>query len=217
LPARNPTSEKKPSPKAAPKAAAKAAAKAAPKAAAKAAPKAAAKAAPKAAPKVAAPKVARTAQVLDKYRQDALAAATAAIDKQAIEPVLIDLSAAHSYTDYLLVTSGQGNRAVSAIAEHIQKVLAERGVRSIGSEGVNEGHWALLDFGDIVVHVFDHNRREFYDLEGLWFDAPRIELAIPPAQRLAAQTLRYDDFPAEASDHRPATPGTPTSYGSGAR
>lgn len=144
----------------------------------------------------------------DKYREDAIAAASAALAKQAIEPVLIDLSAAHCYTDYLLVTSGQGSRGVSAIAEHIQHVLTERGVRTLGSEGVREGHWALLDFGDIVVHVFDHSLREFYDLEGMWFDAPRIELTIPPAQRLEAQTLRYDDLPpeGEGSPERDARP-----------
>ena len=155
------------------------------------------------------------AQNQDKYRQDAIAAANAAIAKQAIEPVLIDLSTAHSYTDYLLVTSGQGSRGVSAIAEHVEKALAERGVRSLGSEGVREGHWALLDFGDVVVHVFDHNLREFYDLEGMWFDSPRIELAIPAEQRLAAQTLRYDDLPPEDGPEAAVAPRgqRDTSYG----
>jgi len=132
-----------------------------------------------------------------KYREDALAAANAAIAKLAIEPVLIDLSESHSYTDYLLVASGQGSRGVSAIAEHIEKVMTERGVRSIGKEGLREGNWALLDFGDFVVHIFDQHLREFYDLESLWFDAPRIELVIPPEQRLAAHTARYDDFSPE--------------------
>ena len=132
-----------------------------------------------------------------KYRQDAIAAANAAIAKLAIEPVLIDLSESHSYTDYLLVASGQGSRGVSAIAEHIEKVMTERGVRSIGKEGLREGNWALLDFGDFVVHIFDQHLREFYDLESLWFDAPRIELVIPPEQRLAAHTARYDDFSPE--------------------
>ncbi|WP_158257466.1 ribosome silencing factor [Haliangium sp. UPWRP_2] len=125
------------------------------------------------------------------YRQDAIAAANAAIAKKAIEPVLIDLSGVQSYTDYLLVTSAHGSRGVRAIGEHVEKVLAERGVYPIGSEGVAEGHWALIDFGDLVVHVFDQNLREFYDLEGMWFDAPRIELAIPPDQRLEAQAFRY--------------------------
>lgn len=133
----------------------------------------------------------------EKYRQDAIAAAEAAIAKLAIEPVLIDLSTSHSYTDYLLVASGQGSRGVSAIAEHIEKTMTERGVRTLGKEGLREGNWALLDFGDVVVHVFDQHLREFYDLESLWFDAPRIELKIPPEQRLLAHSTRYEDFSPE--------------------
>ncbi len=143
----------------------------------------------------------------EKYRLDAIAAATAAIAKKAIEPVLIDLSGSQSYTDYLLVTSAHGSRGVRAIGEHVEKVLAERGVHPIGSEGIAEGHWALIDFGDLVVHVFEQNLREFYDLEGMWFDAPRIELAIPPEQRLEAQAFRYhDDLLAEEQEGGAAEP-----------
>jgi ribosome-associated protein len=130
----------------------------------------------------------------DSYAQSALAAAQAAIDKKAIEPVLIDLSQAQSYTDYLLVASASSPRAVKAIAEHIVEVLAERGLRQLGTEGVRDGRWALLDFGDIVVHVFEHPLREFYDLEGMWFDAPRLPLVVPPEQRLTAQSAPlYDE------------------------
>lgn len=130
----------------------------------------------------------------DSYAEAALAAAQAAIDKKAIEPVLIDLSQAQSYTDYLLVASASSPRAVKAIAEYVVEVLAERGLRQLGVEGVRDGRWALLDFGDIVVHVFEHPLREFYDLEGMWFDAPRLPLSIPPEQRLTSQSAPlYDD------------------------
>lgn len=139
----------------------------------------------------------RTAASQLKYEQDAIAAANAAIAKLAIEPVLMDLSQAHSYTDYLLVVSGQGTRGVSAIAEHIKEAMTERGVKLLGSEGLREGNWALLDFGDMVVHVFDQHLREFYDLESMWFDAPRLELVIPPEQRRKAAAARYDDFSPE--------------------
>lgn len=145
-------------------------------------------------------------QPQEKYRQDAIAAANAALAKKAIEPVLIDLSAAQSYTDYLLVTSAHGTRGVRAIGEHVEKVLAERGVLPLGREGLSEGHWALLDFGDLVVHVFDQNLREFYDLEGMWFDAPRIELVIPPEQRLEAQAFRYGDDLAPDDHDEPDEP-----------
>lgn len=130
----------------------------------------------------------------DGYQKAALAAAQAAIDKKAIEPVLIDLSQVQSYTDYLLVASASSPRAVKAIAEHVVEALAEHGLRQLGTEGVRDGRWALLDFGDVVVHVFEHPLREFYDLEGMWFDAPRLPLNVPPEQRLAAQSAhRYDE------------------------
>ena len=118
------------------------------------------------------------------YLKKALSAAQAAIDKKALGPVLIDLHEAQSYTDYLLVASAPGPRAVRAIAEHVQEVMAEQGHRALGVEGVGEGRWALLDYGELVLHVFDQPLREFYDLEGMWFDAPRVELQVPPEQRL---------------------------------
>lgn len=122
----------------------------------------------------------------DIYLQKARDAAQAAIDKKAIEPVLIDLSQAKSYTDYLIVASAPGPRAVRAVAEHVEEAMAEQGFRPLGVEGINEGRWALLDYGELVIHVFDQPLREFYDLEGMWFDAPRIALEVPPEQRLSA-------------------------------
>jgi ribosome-associated protein len=122
------------------------------------------------------------------YLKKALCAAQAAIDKKALGPVLIDLTDTQSYTDYLLIASAQGSRAVRSIAEHVEQVMAEQGYRPIGVEGIREGRWALLDYGELVFHVFDQPLREFYDLEGMWFDAPRIALKVPPEQRL----LPYD-------------------------
>lgn len=128
------------------------------------------------------------------FLKKALCAAQAAIDKKALGPVLIDLNAAQSYTDYLLVASGQGPRAVHAIAEHVEQVMAEQGFRALGVEGAREGRWALLDYGEVVCHIFDQPLREFYDLEGMWFDAPRVPLAVPPEQRLPAPgTYDYED------------------------
>jgi ribosome-associated protein len=130
----------------------------------------------------------------DKYRQDALVAAQAAIDKKGIEPVLIDLTQSDSYTDYMLIVSAQADRAVRAVADGVVESMQQRGARLIGAEGLREGRWALLDFGDVVVHVFEHPLREFYDLEGMWFDAPRIPLQIPADQRIDAQSpYRFDE------------------------
>lgn len=123
----------------------------------------------------------------------ALVAANAAIDKKALEPVLIDLSESHSYADFLLVVSARSGRGIKAIAEHVVETMGESGHRTVGVEGVREGRWALIDFGDVVVHVFDQPLREFYDLEGMWFDAPRVALEVPPEQRSAARaSFDYD-------------------------
>jgi len=140
-------------------------------------------------PAVAAQRAQADARSLEK----AMCAAQAAIDKKGMGPVLLDLREQKSYTDYLLVVSGQGPRAAKAIAESVFEAMAEQGYRSVGAEGVREGRWALLDYGDLVVHVFDHPLREFYDLEGMWFDAPRIELDVPKEQRIVPGAMSYGD------------------------
>jgi len=104
----------------------------------------------------------------------------AALDKKALLPVLIDVSGRASYADYVGIVSGRSDRQVDAIAEHVHKVMRERGRRLLGSEGTRNGRWALLDFGDVVVHVFYHPVREVFDLESLWIDAPRVKLRVPP-------------------------------------
>src|SRR6185436_19355338 len=107
----------------------------------------------------------------------------AALDKKCLEPVLLDVRALASYCDYILVVSGRSDRQVQSIAEGVRDELGKLGTKTISSEGLREGQWSLLDFGDIIVHVFYHPVREFYDLEGLWSDAPRLPLVVPPEAR----------------------------------
>lgn len=107
-------------------------------------------------------------------------ALTAALDKKALEPVLLDVRSQSSYTDFILLLSGRSDRHVQAVADAVLEALSRQGQRPIGVEGQQQGHWTLADFGDFVVHVFYHPMREFYDLEGLWCDAPRVELQVPP-------------------------------------
>jgi ribosome-associated protein len=120
-------------------------------------------------------------------RHVALVATGAALDKKALEPVLLDVRGATSYTDFILIVSGGSDRQVQAIADGIVARAAEEGVRPLGVEGDREGHWVLVDLGDVVVHVFYHQLREFYDLEGLWSDAPQVMLEVPPEARLSAE------------------------------
>jgi ribosome-associated protein len=114
----------------------------------------------------------------------ALRALSLALDKKALEPVLLDVRELCSFCNYQLVLSGRSDRQVDAIADGISVGLKMEGLRAIGSEGARTGQWALLDYGDFVVHVFLHSAREHYDLEGLWNDAPRIPLEVPPDARL---------------------------------
>jgi ribosome-associated protein len=119
-----------------------------------------------------------------KAQREALAAARTAIDaalaKKALLPVLIDVSGRASYTDYIGIVSGRSDRQVDAIADHVHKVMQESGRRLLGREGTHNGRWALLDFGDVVLHVFYHPVRETFDIESLWIDAPRVKLQVPP-------------------------------------
>lgn len=102
-----------------------------------------------------------------------------------IDPVLIDVSGKAGYTDFILVVSGRSDRHVEALAEAIQKELARVRQRPIGVEG-SGGRWTLLDYGDLVVHVFYPSVRDFYDIEALWIDAPRIALDLSRADLAGA-------------------------------
>jgi ribosome-associated protein len=115
------------------------------------------------------------------------AAVEAALDKKALEPVLMDVRGMCSYTNYMLVVSGRSDRQVEAIADGILDGLRERGVRALGVEGKGSGQWVLVDFGDMIAHVFHHPAREHYDIESLWIDAPRVALDVPAEARLSAE------------------------------
>ena len=114
----------------------------------------------------------------------AMRALTLALEKKALEPVLLDVRQLCSFCNYQLVISGRSERQVDAIADSIELGLKQEGLRAISTEGARTGQWALLDYGDFVVHVFLHAAREHYDLEGLWNDAPRIALDIPADARI---------------------------------
>ena len=97
-------------------------------------------------------------------------------ERKAIEPVLFEVGKLVSITDYFLIASGNSSRQVQAITRYVQRKMLEKGIRNHGIEGEQDGHWVLMDYGDIVIHIFYQPYREFYDLEGLWIDAPRINV-----------------------------------------
>jgi len=117
----------------------------------------------------------------------AMRALALALDKKALEPVLLDVRGLCSFCNYQLVLSGRSDRQVDAIAEGIESGLKHHhGLRSLSSEGARSGQWALLDYGDFVVHVFLHTAREHYDIEGLWNDAEQVAIDVPADARLPA-------------------------------
>ena len=109
-------------------------------------------------------------------RELALKVAEAALDKKAARIEIIDVRGKVDYTDYVIVMSGRSDRQVAAIARGIEEDLKHKyGSRCSGVEGLPQGNWVLLDFSDVVVHVFHQEARGYYDLEALWLDADRVE------------------------------------------
>ncbi len=102
-----------------------------------------------------------------------------ALDKKAYDLELLHVAALTSLADYFLICTGRSDTQVRAIAQHIEEKLGETGIRPLSREGHSRGQWVLLDYGDVVVHVFYQPIRTFYDLEGLWMKAPRMELPEP--------------------------------------
>ena len=113
-------------------------------------------------------------------KERALQALEAALTKNALQPVLMDVSKTSSYTNYILVLSGRSTRQVEAIAEAVRQGMKGAGHEVLGVEGIRPAQWMLLDYSDVVVHVFYHPQRQYYDLEGLWSEAPREPIEVPP-------------------------------------
>lgn len=144
--------------------------------------KAKAKAAPKKAPRRA-PVRAKASPAVPKARalpenpealKLALEAAQAIDDKQGTDIIILDVRGKASYADYIVLASGDTERLVTALAEGIEERLKPQGHRPVSREGTDSGQWVLLDYSDVVVHLFHVDSRGFYDLEGLWSDAPRV-------------------------------------------
>jgi len=106
-------------------------------------------------------------------------AATAADSKAGEDLVALDVSGPLPLTDVFLIVTGRNERNVQAIAGEVEDKLNESGARTVRREGRAEGRWVLLDFGDLVVHVFHEEDRMYYSLERLWRDCPVIPLDLP--------------------------------------
>lgn len=107
------------------------------------------------------------AQELDIYVQ-------AVLERKAEDILVLNMRKLTSFADAFLICSGRSNRQVTAIADSVEKTLKKQGIRLLSVEGKTEGHWVLMDYGHVIIHIFYETVREFYDLEGLWRDAERV-------------------------------------------
>lgn len=110
----------------------------------------------------------------------ALACVEFALDKKAYDLVLLEVGELTSLADYFLICTGRSDTQVQAIAQNVEHMMSiQQGEKPLAMEGFTQGQWVVIDYGDIVVHVFFEPQREFYDLERLWAKAPRVELPEP--------------------------------------
>ncbi len=102
--------------------------------------------------------------------------AGAALDKKAADPVVLDLRGLTSIADWFVIVSATSDRHLQTVAENVVEAVEKMGRRPMGKEGLGGGRWALVDLGEVVVHVFHQQAREYYDLERIWTDAPHLDL-----------------------------------------
>jgi len=111
----------------------------------------------------------------DQVREWARTAARAASGKGGEDTVIIEVGLVLAITDAFVITSGRNSRQVKTIAEEVEaRLKAEGGIKPLRVEGLSDSQWILIDYGDLVIHVFLDETREYYDLERLWSDAPRV-------------------------------------------
>jgi ribosome-associated protein len=113
-------------------------------------------------------------------RETATAIAVAALEKKAERLQILDVAGKVDYADFLVIMTGRSDRHAQSLAQGIEDALKKRGVRPIAVEGLPLGSWVVMDFGEVVVHVFQDEARQLYDLEGLWLDAQRLPVPSPP-------------------------------------
>lgn len=119
-----------------------------------------------------------TSTASDESREIAILVAVAGIEKKASGLEVIDVAGRVDYADFLVLMSGRSDRHVTALASAIEDTLRKRNKRALAVEGLPHANWVLMDFGDVVVHVFQDDARSAYDIDALWMDARRVPVPI---------------------------------------
>ncbi|MBS2019426.1 MAG: ribosome silencing factor [Deltaproteobacteria bacterium] len=115
-----------------------------------------------------------TSTASDESREIAILIATAGLEKKASGLEVIDVAGRVDYADFLVLMSGRSDRHVTALASSIEEALRKKNKRALAVEGLPHANWVLMDFGDVVVHVFQDDARSAYDIDSLWMDARRV-------------------------------------------
>ena len=126
----------------------------------------------------------------DESRAIAIAIAVAGIDKKAVGLEILDVAGKVDYADFLVLMTGRSDRQVAALAQGIEEALRKKSKRPLSVEGQGHATWILMDYGDVVVHVFQDDARSLYDIDGLWLDARRIPIPLPEGARAGDDPLR---------------------------
>jgi ribosome-associated protein len=108
-------------------------------------------------------------------KERAIMCATLALDKKAFDVKILEISRLSSIADYLVIATGKSDKQDQAIADSIKQGLKKFG-KALDVEGVKEGNWIVIDYGDVIVHVFHEELRRYYDLDGLWHNAPSLDI-----------------------------------------
>ena len=111
-----------------------------------------------------------------KEKKFAIAAAKIAAERHCSDIVVLDLKGISPATDYFVIVTGTSDRQMRTVADEISQAAREQGLQRFGRAGYEQGRWILLDYIDVVIHIFDEQYREYYDLELLWGDAKRLKI-----------------------------------------
>jgi ribosome-associated protein len=118
----------------------------------------------------------------DAARQMAIDIAAAGLEKKALGLEILDVAGRVDYADFLVLMTGRSDRQVMALSQGIEESLRLKGKRALSVEGMPHANWVVMDFGDVVVHLFQEHARSAYDLDGLWMDARRIPVPLDSSQ-----------------------------------
>ena len=130
---------------------------------------------------------------ISESKAKALAVASAILDKKAADVLILHIASLSSIADYLVIGSGESERQARALADHVSDTLTAQGHAPLSIEGASSAKWVVMDFGDVIVHIFQKDIREHYALERLWSDAGQVRLPAEPgvkSSRSAPATAR---------------------------